>query len=48
MPGGDRPGALLHPAGDDWGLLPEFEVVCFGFWLTALTWRRTANDAAAG
>lgn len=32
------------------GRLPEFEVVAFAFWLTALTWRRAANNntAAAG
>jgi hypothetical protein len=30
------------------GRLPEFEMVCFGFWLTVLTWRRAASHAAAG
>ncbi|MEP4077085.1 hypothetical protein [Haloferula sp.] len=32
------------------GRLPDFEVVACAFWLTALTWRRAANNnnAAAG
>lgn len=32
------------------GSYPDFETLCFAFWLTALTWRRAANNntAAAG
>jgi hypothetical protein len=32
------------------GSCPDFEIMCFAFWLTALTWRRAANNntAAAG
>lgn len=29
------------------GRLPDFEVATFAFWLTALTWRRAANNHAA-
>jgi len=30
------------------GRLPDIEVVVFAFWLTALTWRRAANNSNAG
>lgn len=29
------------------GRLPDFEVAAFAFWLTALTWRRAANNHVA-
>lgn len=49
-PGADASIAPAHPftrrASID-GSVPNFEVAAIAFWLTALTWRRAANNNAA-
>ena len=50
---GPNAGASIEPAhaftrrATIDGRLPDFEIVAFAFWLTALTWRRAANNHAA-